>query len=303
MSKAEGRLVFERYRKYVATAAASGNENASSSRRLCMQLAEGFPIPEDALFEPVDAGGVPGEWVRTKASRDDTVLLYFHGGGYVSGCMEAYRHFVADLATRTGSTGLSVDYALAPERPFPAAIEDTVKSYRFLLDRGIAARRILVAGDSCGGGLSMALMLSLRDAGLPQPAASWLISPLADLEISGESNVTQAHLDPVAIPPIPEQCAAAYLAGASPRHPLASPIHANLSGLAPIRIDVGSHETLLDDAIRLTRRAALDDLDVELRVWGGMVHVFPFFSPILAEGRESIDMACAFLRRHLRDGH
>ncbi len=301
MSQAEGRVVAQRYRDYVAAAAATGVENASSSRQLALQLVKGFPMPPSATFEHVNAGGVPGEWVRTSASRPDTVLLFFHGGGYVSGCIEAYRHFVADVAIQTRTTGLSVDYALAPEHPFPAAVEDCVTAYRFLLDRGVAADRIILAGDSCGGGLCVALMLSLREVGLPQPAAAWLLSPLADLEITGETNKTQLHLDPVAIPPIPEQCAAAYLQGASPRHPLASPIYADLTGISPLRIDVGSHETLLDDAMRLTRRAALDEVDVELRVWPGMVHCFPVFAPILEEGRDAIDIACKFFRRRLGD--
>lgn len=296
-AQAQARAVYDR----LARLAVVASGDIETARANYSMITDGFTLPEDVSCEPVSANGVSGEWVRTSASRPDTVLVYLHGGGYVVGSAAPYRPLVSELARNIRATGLSVNYALAPEHPFPAGIEDVVRVYRYLLDQDISPSQIVLAGDSAGGGLTIALMLSLRDAGIRQPAGAWLISPLADLEHEGESVRSRRHLDPISTPEIAKASVAAYLQGASPRDPRASPIHADFEGLPAIRIDVGSHETLLDDAIRLARRAAIADVHVDLSIWPGLTHIFPVFAPMLEDGKRAVAAASAFLSNRLAD--
>ena len=236
-----------------------------------------YPPPPDVRVEPVDAGGVPAEWTTTPGADPSRVLLFLHGGGYISGSIASHRHMVAQAGREARARTLALGYRLAPERPFPAALEDAVAGYRFLLAQGVAPGRIALAGESAGGGCAVAALVSLRDAGAPLPACVWCSSPWTDLEMTGGSMATKAAVDPLISKPYLQELAAAYLDGADPRTPLASPLHADLRGLPPMLIQVGSAETLLDDSVRLAGAAGAADVGVTLRVWPDMIHAWHLF--------------------------
>jgi acetyl esterase/lipase len=268
-------------------------------RALYDGLGATFPTPDDVVIERVDAGGVPAEWSRPPGAAADRAILYLHGGGYVIGSLGSHRHLVTALARAAGARALALDYRLAPEHPFPAAVDDALAGYRFLLASGFAPHRIAVAGDSAGGGLTVATLVAARDAGLPQPACGLCISPWVDLEGLGASMTSKAAVDPMVEKEGLGGMAEAYLAGASPRTPLAAPLHADLKGIAPLLIHVGSAETLLDDSTRLAAAAAAADVDVRLESWPGMIHVWHFFHTMLGEGREAIEVAGAYIRARM----
>jgi acetyl esterase/lipase len=258
-----------------------------------------FPTPDDVVLERVDAGGVPAEWTDPPGAAGERAILYVHGGGYVIGSIASHRHLVAALARAAGARALSLDYRLGPEHPFPAAVDDALAGYRFLLASGFAPGKIAIAGDSAGGGLTVATLVSIREVGLPQPACGFCISPWVDLEGLGASMATKAAVDPMVQKEGLAGMAEGYLAGASPRTPLAAPLHADLRGIAPLLIHVGSAETLLDDSTRLAAAAAAADVDVRLESWPGMIHVWHFFHPMLGEGREAIASAGAYIRARM----
>lgn len=254
-----------------------------------------FPTAADVVLEPVSINGVHAEWGSTPGAAADRVVMYVHGGGYVIGSVKSHRHLVTELGRAAGTRTLSVDYRLAPEHPFPAAVDDALAVYRDLLAQGFAPGNIAIAGDSAGGGLTVATLLAIRDAGLEQPACGFCISPWIDLEATGDSIAALADIDPMVSREGLEGMAAAYLAGASARTPLASPLHADYRGLAPLLVHVGAAETLLDDAVRLARRAGAADVDVRLQVWPEMIHVWHFFHPMLDAGRRAIAEGGAFI--------
>lgn len=258
-----------------------------------------FPCAVDVALETVDADGVAAEWTRTPGAATDAALLYLHGGGYVIGSIASHRHLASELARASGMASLALDYRLAPEHAFPAAVDDALTGYRWLLAQGIAPARIAVAGDSAGGGLAVALLLAIKAAGLPQPAAAVAISPWVDLAGTGASMVTKAAADPMVQRDGLVEWGALYLGGASVETPLASPIHGDLAGIAPLLIQVGSEETLLDDAIRLAAVAGHARVPVELVVAPEMIHVWHFFHPMLAPARAAIADAGAFVARHI----
>jgi monoterpene epsilon-lactone hydrolase len=247
------------------------------------------PAPEGTQSTPVSANGVPCEWISGPGARDDRGLLYLHGGGYVIGSINSHRGTVSRLSSATGARALAVDYRLGPEHPFPAAVDDAVAAYRFLLDSGVESSRVVIAGDSAGGGLTVATLLVLRDAGDPLPAAGVCISPWVDLEGNGESMTTKADVDPMVQRDGLLRMAQAYLGGADARAPLASPLYADLAGLPPLLIHVGTSETLLDDATRLAERAKAAGVDVELECWDEMIHVWHAFAPLLPEANQAIE--------------
>ncbi len=255
----------------------------------------GIPIAEDVVFEAATLGGVPARWSTTPGASKDRVLLYLHGGGYLLGSSLGYRPLFSALARAAGARGVALDYRLAPENPFPAAVDDAVAGYRGLLVQGIAPGSIAIAGDSAGGGLTVAMLVAARDAGLPMPAAAVAISPWADMECSGASMATKAAADPSLNQPGLAALGAVYLNGASPRSALASPIYASLAGLPPLLIQVGSAEILLDDATRLAAKAGEADVEVQLEIWSRMPHVWHLFAFMLSEGRDAIDRAGAFV--------
>ncbi len=258
-----------------------------------------LPGPPGVLRQAVDAGGVPGEWISINGAGADRVIYYLHGGGYTVGSVNTHAALVARLCQAAGARGLAVDYRLAPEHPFPAAVEDAVAGYRWLLDQGTDPARVIVAGDSAGGGLTVATLVALRDRGVPRPAVGVCLSPWVDLEGLGESMRTKAAEDPMIDEPHLHESANAYLAGADPRTPLAAPLYADLGGLPPLLVHVGSAEVLLNDSTRLAERAKAAGVDVTLEVWDEMIHVWHFMAGILPEGQQAIDRIGQFVRERV----
>jgi acetyl esterase/lipase len=257
------------------------------------------PLAGDIRLEPIDAHGVPAECSLAPDSDASKVLLFFHGGGYCSGSIMSHRGMVTETGRAAQARTLAVGYRLAPEHPFPAAIEDARSAYRFLLDQGIAPSKIVIGGDSAGGGLTLALMTSVRDAREPLPACAWLVSPWVDLQMTGASLAEKAAIDPLISKSYLEELASAYLAGADPANPLVSPLNADLAGLPPLLVQVGSAETLLDDAVRIARRAGAADVRVNLEIWPHMIHAWHLWAAQLEAGRRAIASAGAFIRAHL----
>jgi len=253
-------------------------------------------LPADVTVEPVTANGVKAEWSTTPDADRSRAILYLHGGGYVIGSLDSHRHVAAEDGRAARARTLALDYRLAPEHPFPAAVHDAVAGYRFLLDGGVQPGGITIAGDSAGGGLVVAAMLAIRDAGLRQPACGWAISPWVDMEAIGDSMTSKAATDPTVQKAGILDMANLYLHGADPRSPLAAPIYGDLRGLAPLLIQVGAAETLLDDAIRLARVAGAADVAVDLQIWPEMIHVWQLYHPELSAGRRAIAAGGEFAR-------
>jgi acetyl esterase/lipase len=222
-------------------------------------------------------------------------ILYVHGGGYVIGCPADYREMIPRIARAAQARALAVDYRLAPENPHPAAVDDAVQAYRWLLDQGVRPEEIVVAGDSAGGGLAVATLVAARDAGLPLPAAGVCISPWVDMEGTGDSMTANAERDPLVKKDLIAGMAQAYLGDQDPRSPLAAPLHADLRGLPPLLIQVGTAETLLDDARRLSERAKAAGVNVTLEEWPDMIHVWHFFGSFLPEGQQASDRIGEFV--------
>jgi monoterpene epsilon-lactone hydrolase len=256
-------------------------------------------LEDDISTERVGAGGVPAEWIAAPGVNHAAVMLYLHGGGYVLGSMRTHRVMLAHLARASGCKVLGLEYRLAPETPFPAPVDDTLAAYRWLLSQGYDHRKIVLAGDSAGGGLVVAAMVAMRYVGEPLPAAGICLSPWIDMEATGPSFVTNATSDPSVAKDRILRMAAVYLAGKSPQAPLASPIHADLRGLPPLLVQVGSIETLLDDAKALTARAQAMGVSVEYEVWEDMPHVWQHFAPILPEAQQAIARIGQFVRKYV----
>jgi acetyl esterase/lipase len=265
------------------------------------ERSKAFGLPADVTVQPVDANGVPAEWTSTPDADPSSVILYLHGGGYVICSLQSHRHLVAEVGRAAGTRTLAIDYRLAPEHPFPAPVEDTVAAYRYLLESGIKPNRITLAGDSAGGGLAVAAMLAIRDAGLPLPACAWCISPWVDMQALGQSFVDRAATDPTVQKATILTMAEWYLGGADPRHPHASPIYGDLRGLPPMLIQVGSVETLLDDSIALVRKAGVAEVPVELQIWPEMIHIWHIYFPMLSAGRRAIATGGSFVRKAIRE--
>jgi phosphinothricin tripeptide acetyl hydrolase len=254
-----------------------------------------FPIPADVAVERVVAPVAPAEWLVPPSARADTVVLYLHGGGYVIGSPRSHRHLAAAIARAARARAVVLEYRLAPEHPFPAALEDAVDAYQWLLAQGIAPARVAIAGDSAGGGLTVATLVALRERGLPLPAAGVAISPWVDLTCSAPSYAKNAAADPIVRPAIVAEMARAYLGPVDPRTPLASPLFADLSGLPPLLIHVGSGEVLLDDATRLAERLKAAGVAARLEIVPRMVHVWHWFLPMLDEAQTAVDDIGAFV--------
>jgi acetyl esterase/lipase len=272
-----------------------------AERRAQYERAEKFfPLPDDVKVEPVATPVAPAEWLRPASAEPGRVVLYLHGGGYVIGSPRSHRHLAAAIASAARASTLLLDYRLAPEAPFPAAVDDATGAYRWLLAQGVAPGRITIMGDSAGGGLAVATLLALRDAGVPVPAAGVCISPWVDLTCSGASYASRAAVDPMVKRESVEMMARAYLGTASPTHPLASPLFADLAGLPPLLVQVGDDEVLLDDAVQLVERTRKAGGAATLDVWDRMVHVWHWFTTMLDESPAAIDRIAAFARAHAR---
>ena len=262
-----------------------------------------FPVTDDATVSPVDANGVPGEWVTVTDSDPNRRLLYVHGGGYVIGSPVTHRRLCEDIARAGGCSVLNLDYRLAPEHPFPAAVEDAIEGLKFLQANGPngagAAESTFVAGDSAGGGLTLATLLAARDQGVDQPNAAIGISAWTDLAITGETIQTRADADPlITDSAMVSGMAAQYLGDAAADDPLASPLYADYAGLPPLLLQVGDAEILLSDTTRVTERAREAGVDVTEEVWDEMFHVWHQFAPMLPEGQEAIQRIGEFINQH-----
>ncbi len=277
---------------------ASPDTSVEETRAGFEKMADGFPTPEDVRREPVTVNGVPAEWITAPGAVEDRVIFYLHGGGYVIGSINTHREMVARLSRASAARALAIDYRLAPEHPFPAAVDDAMAAYRWLLGSGVNPRRIVVAGDSAGGGLTMATLVALRDAGEPLPAAGVCLSPWVDLEGTGDSMSGNAAVDPIVQRDGLVQMAKRYLGEAGARTPLAAPLYADLTGLPPLLIQVGATETLLDDSVRLDARARAAGVDSTLEVWDDMIHVWHIFAGMLPEGQQAIQRIGEFVKKH-----
>lgn len=258
-----------------------------------------FPTPPDVDVKPTRIGGVPGEWLVPPDTGEDAALLYFHGGGYVIGSLDSHRHLVAAIAREAGLRAFNADYRLAPEARFPAAVDDGVAAYRGLLEIGIKPQRIIIAGDSAGGGLTVATLLAARNQGLPMPAGAIPLSPWVDLTGTADSLTKRAARDPMVSKDNLLSLANTYLAGADAKTPLASPLFADLAGLPPLLILVGTEETLYDDAATLHARADAAGIPASFEAWAQMVHVWPWFHPLLTDARNAIARMAAFIRTQI----
>jgi phosphinothricin tripeptide acetyl hydrolase len=258
-----------------------------------------FPTPDDVGRETVTVPDRPAEWLRPPGARTDAVVLYLHGGGYVLGSPRSHRHLAAAIARAAGTAALLVDYRLAPEHPFPAALDDAVAAYRWLLERGVAPERIVVAGDSAGGGLTVATLLALREQGLPRPGGGVCISPWVDLTCTATTYTTRKAADPIVSLEGVTTMAQAYAGTGDPKAPLLSPLYADLRGLPPLLVQVGSDEVLLDDALGLGAQAAAAGVEVALEEWPAMIHVWHWFLPMLDEAQHAVDRIGTFVRARL----
>lgn len=254
------------------------------------------PAPDDVMITPADANGVPGEWVSAP-NAGTGVMLYLHGGGYVIGSPRTHRELAARISRASGARLLVIDYRLAPEHPFPAAVDDAVTAYRWLLAQGLDPANIAIAGDSAGGGLTLATLVRLRDEGERLPACGVTLSAWTDLEGTGESMTTRADADPMVGKAGLGQMGAHY-AARNLRHPHAAPLYAELHGLPPLLMQVGDAEVLLDDTTRVVERIRIAGGQVEIEIYPEMIHVFQVFAHFLPEGQEAIEKIGAFVKAH-----
>ena len=273
--------------------------NVDEDRLSFEKMTSEFPLPEDVETERVGVDGVAGEWIVAPGAPEDRVLLYLHGGGYVIGSVRTHRAMISRISRAGGIRALGLDYRLAPEYTFPAPVEDTISAYRWLLSRGISPRKIVIGGDSAGGGLVVAAMIALRYLGEPMPAAGVCISAWTDMEATGESYTNNAEVDPNVSKERILGIARVYMGDKDHRAPLASPIHADLHGLPPLLVQVGSIETLLDDSTVLVERAKAAGVDAKLEVWDDMPHVWPQYAHILPEAQQAIDHIGEFIKKHI----
>jgi epsilon-lactone hydrolase len=271
----------------------------SERRARIDEIGSTWPVADDVRLEEVDLGaGVAGEWSIVPGGDAARVLMFFHGGGFCSGSIVSHRRMVTEAGRAARMRTLAVNYRLAPEHPYPAAHDDAMRTWRFLRAQGITPNHIAIGGDSAGGNLTITLINRLRAAGEEQPACAWLASPWTDLTMSGASLEAKDHVDPLIHKAYLEELANAYAPAPFDRKdPLISPLFADLRGFPPTLIQVGSDETLLDDAVRFARAAGLADANVTLQIWPHMIHAWAMWNAKLTEGREALVQAGEFMRR------
>jgi epsilon-lactone hydrolase len=259
-----------------------------------------WPIADDVKLTAVDVNGMPSEYSVVIGSDSSRVLMFFHGGGYCSGSIQSHRRLVTEAGRAARMRTFAVAYRLAPEHPFPAAYEDALTAWRFLRNQGIAGAHIAIGGDSAGAGLTLGLISRLRDGHEELPACAWVISPWTDMTMSGSTLVSKATVDPLIHKEYLHELADAYLPPDMDRKdPRVSPLYADLRSFPPMLIQVGSNETLLDDAIRLAAQAGAADVAVTLEVWPNMIHAWPLWNANLEDGRRALANAGLFIRVHV----
>ena len=273
--------------------------NLDDTRRFLEKISSMTTLSKEFITEPININGIRAEWISTPDSRNDKVILYLHGGGYVAGTIEMYRDLTSRIAKSANARALVIDYRLAPENEvFPAALEDATKAYQWLIsEMKIPSKNIIISGDSAGGGLTMATLLNLKKNNIDLPAAAICLSPWTDLTISGKTVDSKADLDPFISPKALEFYAKTALNGKDPKDPLISPLFGDLTGLPPILIQVGTSECILDDSVRLAENGKKAGVDITLDVWDGMIHVFQIFAGAAPEGKEAIQKMGDFAKK------
>jgi len=276
-------------------------QRVEESRAGFEQFAAMFQVAKDVKIDNVDVNGVSAVWISTPEAVEENVVLYFHGGGYVFGSINTHKEFMSRISRVSNSRVLLIDYRRAPENPFPAALEDAITAYKWLIDsEGIKPENLIIGGESAGGGLTLATLLKLRDTGIPLPAAALVLSPWADLDMTGETIRTKARVDPLANPSDLFFLASLYVGEDDPKNPYISPLYGDLKGLSPMIIQVGSAEILLSDAERIAERAKAADVDVILDIWEDMIHMFQMFALWSPEGQKATEKLGKFIQKHLR---
>lgn len=289
MRSVRGRLVRLMLKHVVGPKLRGAGPSVERYRKLDRLAIKGQRAPAGTEVSAVVVGDTPAEWVSGPDPAADRAVLYLHGGGFIMGSPATHRELAARLAAAADTRALVLDYRLAPEHPFPAALEDAISAYRWLLESGYREDRLVIGGDSSGGGLALQTLIALRRRGRPLPAAAFFLSPQVDwVRFDGESFSTRARLDPLLTPEVCRGAAPHYVGDNDPAEPLLCPIRVDLSGLPPLCIHVGDHEVLLSDSLRLAGRARAAGVDVDLKVWPGMWHVFQSAARFVPEGRESI---------------
>lgn len=271
-----------------------------STRKGLNQLAALSKIPEDVNIEPIDIDGIRGEWITTPNMNPNKILLYLHGGAFIAGSIATHRELVSRISRAAGVPVLIIDYRLAPEHPFPAALEDAINSYKWILfEKKFSPNDIIIGGDSAGGNLTLSVLLKAKNVGLPLPKAALCISPVTDLLGTGKSIDSKSGVDPFLSPELGELIINAYVKDNDPKDPLISPLYGDLNGLPPMYIQVGTSEILLDDSKRIAERLQSAGVDVELDIWEDMIHVFAAFAAWAPEAKKGIEKIGQFIKKHL----
>jgi acetyl esterase/lipase len=271
-------------------------------RKEMEEWATTLKIPGDLTIEEISVNGISSVWLSTPESVKEQVILYLHGGGYMLGSINTHKVLGTNIARASKSRVLMIDYRLAPENPYPAALEDSVSAYKWLIDEaGINPKNIVISGDSAGGGLTAATLIKLREMGIPLPAAAVLLSPWADLEVTGDSVKTKRGKDPMLTEDELFFCANVYVEDNDPKNPYISPIYADMKDLPPLLIQVGSSELILDDSTRLAENAQSAGVEVILDVWEDMIHVFQSFAPWAPEGKQAIEKIGEFIQKRMKE--
>ncbi len=285
---------------FLAQLMSGRGERSTAEQRIVMDgLTAVFPLADSVTVEAAHLGGVAGEWVRAPRTRRDAAVLYLHGGAYVVGSPRSHRHLAGALSELCGLAVFSADYRLAPEHPYPAAVDDAVAAYKALLAEGLAPSRLAIAGDSAGGGLTLAALLALRDGGIALPACGVCFSAWADLTNSSVSWRERARREKIVEKARLDAMAASYAGEHDLKTPGVSPLFADLKGLPPLLLQVGSEEALHDDTMALAARAEAAGVEVSLESWAGMVHVWQLFHPMLSEGRDALQRTAAYMKAHM----
>ncbi len=291
----------ERIKKVLRSIQKTSELDVETFRNKLIKLSSMVMIPKDVICEPIKIGDISAEWITMSDANIHNVILYLHGGAYIAGSINTHRELASRLSRASKTRILIIDYRLAPEYCFPAAIDDAIAAYNWLINvEKINPTNLIIAGDSAGGGLTLAALINIRDEGVALPVAAICLSPWTDLALTGESMKIKVEDDPFISPELGEFSVNLYLRGENPRNPLASPLYADLQGLPPLFIQVGTSEILLDDSVRFAERAKNAGVDVELDIWEEMIHVFAAFAALTPEGQQAIEKIGEFIQKSFK---